>query len=291
MMRVVITGTGGRLGGAMARRLRSHHRVVAYDRKAMDLRNAALVEDHLGGLEFDVLINCAGVTSLDYCEKHGREAELVNVVAPRNMATLCSARGARFIHFSTDYVYDGTVPGLKDEKAACGPLGVYARTKLAGEAAVLVVSAAHLVLRTCWIFGPDREGHVDQILQRALRGEPCEAIADKWSAASYSHDTADVVARLLEKPEVAGVMNVCNDGVCTWHDLACEALAIGVRLGLPLRTREVRPTALADMRGFLAPRPVHTSMAVEKLAGVLGARPRTWQAALEEYVRTYYGRD
>ena len=120
-LRVIITGTGGRLGGALARRLRQHHRVVAYDRKAMDLSDPHRIADHLTALEFDVLINCAAVTSLDYCEKHPAEAAEVNARAPELMAGHCAGRGARMLHVSTDYVYDGSHPGLRREEETAQP--------------------------------------------------------------------------------------------------------------------------------------------------------------------------
>lgn len=119
----VFTGTGGRLGGALARRLRECHRVVAYDRRAMDLRDPDRIADHLTALEFDVLINCAAVTSLDYCENHPDEADAVNARAPALMAAHCAARGARMIHVSTDYVYDGSRPGLRTEEEAPASAG------------------------------------------------------------------------------------------------------------------------------------------------------------------------
>src|SRR5688500_10543817 len=99
-MKVVVTGTGGRLGAAVARHLRERHRVVAYDRKSMDLREPAQITDHLTGLDFDALINCAALTSPDYCEEHPDEARAVNAGAPGLMARLCRERGARMIHLS-----------------------------------------------------------------------------------------------------------------------------------------------------------------------------------------------
>ena len=166
-MNIVVTGTGGRLGAAVARYLRERHRVVAYDRKAMDLRESAQITDHLTGLKFDALINCAALTSPDYCEQHPGEAHSVNVEAPTLMARLCRERGARMIQVSTDYVYDGTLCGLRRENDGTNPLGVYARTKLVGEQRVLAESPAHLVARTSWIFGPDRASFVDQIIEKA----------------------------------------------------------------------------------------------------------------------------
>lgn len=289
-MKVVVTGTGGRLGAAVARHLRERHRVVAYDRKAMDLREPAQITDHLTGLEFDVLINCAAVTSPDSCEQHPEEARAVNAAAPALMARLCRERGARMLQFSTDYVYDGTQPGLRREDDATAPLGVYARTKLEGEQRVLAESAGNLAARTAWIFGPDREGFVDQIIARAKKEPSCDAIADKFSSCSYSLDMAEQLERLLQNPSAAGVFNLCNDGPCSWLELGQAALDTVIDLGWKLRCATLQGRRLADMKQFLAPRPLHTSMEVTKLAGATGLRPRGWREALRDYLTTYYGR-
>ncbi len=287
-MNVVVTGTGGRLGAAVARHLRERHRVVAYDRKAMDLREPAQIVDHLTGLEFDALINCAAVTSPDCCEQHADEAQTVNAEAPALMARLCRERSARMIHLSTDYVYDGTRPGLRREGDVTNPLGVYARTKLAGEQRVLAESSRHMVARTSWVFGPDRESFVDQIITRAKKERDCAAVSDKVSSCSYSLDMAEQLERLLLNPRAGGIYNLCNDGPCSWQELGQAALDTVSELGWKLRCPALQSQRLTDMKQFLAPRPVHTSMDVSRLALATGLRPRPWRDALRDYLTTFY---
>jgi dTDP-4-dehydrorhamnose reductase len=287
-MNVVVTGTGGRLGAAVARHLRLRHRVVAYDRKSMDLRSCGQISDHLGGLTFDALINCAAVTSVDYCEQHPDEAREVNALAPLLMARHCRERSARMIQISTDYVYDGTLPGLRREEDPVAPLGVYAVTKREGEEAVLSGSSANIVARTSWVFGPDRESFVDQIIARAQKDPSCGAIGDKVSSCSYSLDMAAQLERLLENPAATGVFNLCNDGACSWLELGQAAVDIVSQLGWKLRSRTLQSLRLADMKSFIAPRPVFTAMDVSKLPDATGLRPRPWREALEDYLTTYY---
>ena len=287
-MKVVVTGTGGRLGAALARHLRARHRVVAYDRRAMDLREPEQIADHLEGLDFEVLINCAALTSLDYCEEHAAEATSVNAVAPAHMARLCAARGARMIQLSTNYVYHGTRAGLRKETDAAGPLGIYARTKHEGEQRVLAESSGHIVARTAWVFGPDRESFVDHIIARAQKSDDCAAVCDTWSSASYSLDMAEQLERLMLNPAADGLYNLSNDGACSWLELGQAALDITAELGWRLRCRSLRSQPLAEMKQFLAPRPVHTAMDVSKLAAATGLRPRPWREALRDYLSTYY---
>jgi dTDP-4-dehydrorhamnose reductase len=290
-MRIIITGTGGRLGAAVARHLRDRHRVIAWDRKALDLRSPGQIDDHFGALEFDAVIHCAAVTSVDYCEQHPDEAHEVNTAAPAQIAALCVARGARLVHVSTDYVYDGSRPGLRSESDPCAPLGVYGRTKHAAELAVLAADPSFLVARASWIFGPDRPGFADSIIQRATAHADCGAIADKWSNPSYSHDQAAMLEALVLNPAAAGIVNLCNAGACSWLEYGQAALDLAAAAGVPLRCRTLSALRCAEMPGFLAERPVHTAMDTTRLAALTGQPVRPWQEALAAYIGTYYGRD
>lgn len=289
-MRIIITGTGGRLGAAVARRLRDRHRVIAWDRKAMDLREPEQIRDHFGAVQFDVVIHCAALTSVDHCEDHPDEARAVNTEAPALLARLCRDRGARLIQVSTDYVYDGRLPGPRRESDPVDPLGVYARTKREAEEAVLETSANFLVARTSWIFGPDRPSFADTILDRARRGGDCGAIAGKWSNPSYSHDLAAMLEALALNPAATGLVNLCNAGGCSWLEYGQACLDIAAEAGVALKCRTLKPLELHEIPSFKAPRPIHTSMDTGRLAELTGAPVRPWREALTEYIRTYHGR-
>ena len=290
-MRVLIVGSGGRLGAALVRHLRefpAKFRVVAYDHKAMDLLRPGQIDDHLEGIQFDALINCAALTSLEVCEDRPEDALQINRHAPEQMAYICQLKGARMIQISTDYVYDGTEPGPKSETAATNPLGVYARTKLAGDEAVLAVNPDFLVARVSWVFGPDRPSFVDQMLLQARTHDRVEAISDKFSTPTSALDLARWLAILLEKPEVNGILNLCNSGMASWQEYATCALEIAAQLGWPQRATIVTPTKLADIKAFRSPRPVHTSMDSTKLSGIINQAIPNWRDALREYLTTYY---
>jgi dTDP-4-dehydrorhamnose reductase len=289
-MRIIITGTGGRLGAAVARHLRDRHRVIAWDRKALDLSCPDQIDDHFGALEFDAVIHCAALTGVDYCEQHPDEAYAVNTAAPARIAKICQDRGARLIHVSTDYVYDGTQPGLRVESDPCRPLGVYARTKHAAELAVLETNPAFLVARASWIFGPDRAGFADSIIQRAQQNEECGAIADKWSNPSYSLDQAAMLEALMLNPNATGAVNLCNAGSCSWQEYGQAALDLAQEAGVLLKCRMLAPQRCAEMHGFLAERPVHTAMDTTRLTELTGQPVRPWREALADYIFTYYGR-
>jgi dTDP-4-dehydrorhamnose reductase len=289
-MRIIITGTGGRLGAAVARHLRDRHRVIAWDRKALDLSCPDQVDDHFGALDFEAVIHCAALTSVDYCEQHPEEAHAVNTAAPARIARICQDRGARMIHVSTDYVYDGIQPGLRFESDPCHPLGIYARTKYAAERAILETSPGFLVARASWIFGPDRASFVDAIIQRASQQPQCGAIADKWSTPSYSLDLAAFLEALVLNPDASGMVNLCNAGSCSWLEYGQAALDLAYEAGVSLQCRRLYPQRCADMPDFLASRPVHTAMDINRLTILTGGRVRPWREALADYIGTYYGR-
>src|SRR6476620_5796998 len=159
---MVIFGAGGRLGAALVREYQRDYEVTSYDRPQLDRVRSALSK-----AKFDLLINCAALTNVDYCESHREEAFVVNAEAPRLLAQIANEKSARLVHFSTDYVFDGkkTDPYVEEDKAV--PLSVYGESKLEGERRVLEVSSQHLVVRLSWVFGPDKPSFIDQIMQRA----------------------------------------------------------------------------------------------------------------------------
>lgn len=290
-LRVVVTGSRGRLGAAVVRRLLNQpncFRVVAFDRKAVDLTNPFQIEDHLRAIRFDALINCAALTSLEMCEENPETARQINALAPQQMAEICRDRQARMIHVSTDYVYDGSHAGLRCEGDPIRPLGIYAATKAEGETLVRTTLPESVVARVSWIFGPDRPSFVDQILTSARKGSALAAIDDKFSAPSYSADLADSLAAVLARPEIRETLNICNSGCASWFTLAETALALAEELGISLKQRRLDAQHLADMAAFKSPRPVHTAMNNERFVAATGVALRPWQEALRDYLQTFW---
>jgi dTDP-4-dehydrorhamnose reductase len=212
----------------------------------------------------------------------------INCHAAEQMALICEQRHVRMMHISTDYVYDGSVPGLKPETAPTGPLGTYARTKFAGDEAVLAASANHLVCRVSWVFGPDRPSFIDQVLRQAVTHNHVEAIADKFSTPTSALDLARWIANLLGQSSVNGVLNLCNQGTASWHSYAECALEIARELGCKLRATSVVPTKLDDITSFRSPRPRYTSMDSSKLSSIINKEIPAWSDALREYLAMYY---
>ncbi len=286
MGRIIIVGSGGRLGAALAREWRAAGEEVAgFNHRELDLADDAALHAALDAQSFDVLVNCAALTNVDHCETHEDEAFRINAHAAGTLAQIAAGKGARCLHVSTDYVFDGekTTPYTEDDEAR--PISVYGASKRAGEIAVLDASDRHLVVRVSWVFGPDRPSFVDQIIQRAQQEETVTAVADKWASPTYTLDAAAGLLPLLRDPAATGLLHLCNTGGCTWQEYGQFALDCAAAAGAPLRARTVGALRMADLTAFIAQRPPYTAMAPAKLATLTGAKPRSWQQAVESYVR------
>lgn len=287
--KIIIVGSGGRLGAALVREWRAQgDSVLGLNRALLDLSNPTQVREQLESLDFEVLVNCAALTNVDRCEQEIEEAFRVNSAAVATLADLCTRKKARCVHISTDYVFDGEKRSPYTEEDEPRPISQYGASKLSGERCLHAVADRHLVVRVSWVFGPDRASFVDQILDRALRHERVEAIADKISVPTYTNDAAVLLRPVLENSSIDGVVHLANAGACSWQEYGQHALDCAAAAGVSLRTEKVEPITLADMRSFVARRPVYTALDTAKLARLTGLAPRPWEEAVDEYVRTYW---
>lgn len=285
--RIIVTGAGGRLGAALAREWQAMgEEVVGFTRAELDITNAKQVKSVLEPIDFAVLVNCAALTNVDRCETHPKEAMKANAEAPRALAELCARKRARCIHISTDYVFDGEKATPYTEEDPAEPISRYGESKLAGELAVLNASDRHLVARVSWVFGPDRPSFVDQMLDRAQKGDPLAAIADKYAVPTYTLDAARMLRPFLFELQVGGVLHLCNSGNCTWQEYAQHAIDCMLGEGATLKTEEVEPLRLDELKAFVAKRPRYSVMANAKLANLTGRVPRDWRDAVFDHVKS-----
>ena len=225
---IIIIGANGRLGAALTREYQRPFSVKAFARNQLDLGKLDQVRSTLSEIEFDLLINCAALTNVDYCESHRDEAFLINAQGPRLLADICAEKSARLIHISTDYVFDGKqdTPYIEEDPPA--PLSVYAESKLAGEEEVLAVSPKNLVVRLSWVFGPDKPSFIDQIIQRAREDETVAAVADKFSSPTYTIDAASWLRLALDNN---GILHLCNSGDAVGRSGRSMRLTFATTLG------------------------------------------------------------
>jgi dTDP-4-dehydrorhamnose reductase len=284
----LIVGSGGRLGAALMREWSAAGElVIGLSHSELDIGNKPAVAAKLGGLDFDVLVNCAALTNVDYCETNPEEAHLINTAAVQTLGEICAKNGARCVHISTDYVFDGGKRTPYGESDPALPISVYGESKLRGESALAESCPDHLVARVSWVFGPDRPSFIDQIVNRAREHETVQAIGDKWAVPSYTLDIAKYLRPLLRDQRHRGVVHMCNSGECTWKEYGQFALMCAKDLGIALKAQTVEHLAMADLKAFVAKRPVYTVMSTWTLADLIEETPRPWEEAVTEYLRTY----
>jgi dTDP-4-dehydrorhamnose reductase len=312
-MKIVIIGSGGRLGAALTRAYRDKFDVVGFNHAQLDLTNLDQVREKVTALDFDVLINCAAFTNVDLCETQREQAFQINAEAPRVLAEICRDRKAKLIHFSTDYVFDGEKREPYTEDDMAKPISFYGECKREGEKLVLQTDDRHLVVRVSWVFGPDRPSFIDGMIQRAREHERVDAIADKFSTPTYTGDIAEMLPRFFDIDPVAGVgdpgstiadrgktgvddssysgvLHFANAGECSWQEYAQFSLDCCRSLGIPLKAKTVGALKLSDMKNWIARRPVFSVLSTTKYIAMTGSTPRGWRDAVGDYVREFVPR-
>ena len=289
-MKILIVGSGGRLGAALVREYQGKFDVTSFNHEQLDLANQNQTRDNLSGLEFDLLINCAAMTNVDLCEQEIEQAFAINAEGPQLLARICRDKNAKMIHFSTDYVFDGEKREPYVETDAAKPISVYGESKRTGEKLVLQTQDRHLVLRVSWVFGPDRPSFIDAMIKRAREEEHIDAVADKFSTPTYTHDIAEMVSRFFDVDVPGGILHFANNGECSWQEYAQHALDCCRASGISLKTKTVGPAKIADMKNWIARRPVYSVLSTAKYAKLTSVTPRSWRDAVSDYIERSYSK-
>lgn len=289
-MKIVIIGASGRLGAALVREYRGKFDTTHFDRAQLDLGNSDCLRDKLSMIDFDVLINAAAFTNVDACETERDRAFLINAEAPGVLADISNSKNAKLIHFSTDYVFDGHSGAPYTEKDRANPISVYGESKFAGEQNVLAAGNGHLVLRVSWVFGPERPSFIDAMIKRAQQEEKIDAVSDKFSTPTYTHDIAEMLPGFFDRTVEGGILHFANGGKCSWQEYAQWSLDCCRDAGIPLKAHTVGAIRLSDMTNWVAPRPVYSVLSTAKYSELTGAAPRAWREAVADYITRFYSK-
>jgi len=296
-MKIVILGAGGRLGAALMHEYRERYDLAGFNHAQLDLANLDDVRRKLGAMNFDVLINAAAFTNVDACETERDRAFRINAETPGVLAEICNEKEAKLIHFSTDYVFDGEKRAPYTEEDQANPISAYGESKLAGEKNVLAFDG-HLVVRVSWVFGPDRPSFVDAMIKRAQQDEKIDAISDKFSTPTYTHDIAHMLLQFFDREIAGGILHFANAGKCTWQEYAQWALDCCRDAGISLKGRTVGALKLSEMTRlrqgsdgpapWVARRPVYSVLSTAKYTELTGTAPRAWREAVNDYITRFY---
>lgn len=273
---MVITGAGGQVGRLLARAAAGRgYTPVALTRHDLDITDWQEVRSRVGA--GDVVVNCAAFTNVDAAESEPAAAHAVNAVGPGNLARACAQAGARLVHISTDYVFAGDLGRPYEISDACGPLGVYGRSKLDGELAVHAALPEAHVVRTSWVYtGGGGADFVAAMRRLAATDRTVDMVADQTGSPTYAGDLVGALLEVAAGGVDAPILHAANDGAVSRFD---QARAVFELLGAdPERVRPVNTDAVPRP----ARRPVYSalSMAGSVRAGLTGLRP--WRDALAE---------
>jgi dTDP-4-dehydrorhamnose reductase len=276
-MRIVVTGAAGQLGTAVVQQYQGRAEIIPALRRTLDIGDTAAVEAFLARERPDAVVNCAAYNDVDGAEDHASDALRVNALAVRSLARATAAAGAVFVHYSTDFVFDGFGDRPYTEEDEPAPQSVYACSKLLGEW-FAADCPRHYVLRVESLFGGSRRrSSVDRIADAIRKREPARVFVDRTVSPSYVDDVAAATWQMIERSAPTGLYHCVNSGHTTWHGLAQEIARI-----LECDATLV-PVKVADVK-MRARRPQYATLSNEKLRR-LGVEMPSWQDALRRYLR------
>lgn len=284
-MKIVVLGAAGQLGGAMLdAAVAAGHTTTGLTRRDVDLTDTAALTTRLTAEAPDALINCAAFSQVDQAEDAPVEALAVNAMAVRTLARVASDLGATLVHYSTDFVFDGTIAGPNTEDRAPHPSGVYATSKLLGEW-FAAETPRHYILRVESLFGgATPKSSVDALLDGILGGRIVTAFSDRTVTPSYVVDVAAATLKILERAISYGLYHCVNSGTTTWEVLTRELARLANRPDAAINTAR-----MADL-SMRVRRPLNAALANDKLRAA-GVDMPTWQDALARHVHNRVARE
>ncbi len=261
------------LGSELAEVFKNESDLVLWDRSDVDIANREEVMHKVGMLKPDVVINAAAYTAVDDAESNKDIAYKVNGCAVGFLATVCKKTNALFVHFSTDYVFDGENHlGYKEDYPPKEPLCVYGKSKLLGEKMILDIEPRYYLVRTSWLFGKNGKNFVETMLRLASEGKDIKVVNDQFGSPTYVKDLAEKVKELIESHRPYGIYHITNSGACSWYEFALKIFELsGLKVNVkPVKSEEFKTAAK---------RPTYSMLINTKLPPM-----RPWEDALRDYL-------
>ena len=283
-MNILVTGANGQLGCEMQRLgAVSPNNYIFTDVAELDVSDAGAVLRAAEQTRAEAIVNCAAYTNVERAEEDEATADRLNRLAPANLAAAAAATGATLIHISTDYVFDGTAHTPYTEQAPTAPLGVYGRTKLAGEQAVEASGCSYLILRTAWLYSAFGNNFLKTMLRLTAERESLNVVFDQIGTPTYAGDLALGIFSVIEGQQFRGhegLYHFSNEGVSSWYDFAVEIAAAAGH-----DKCRIEPCHTAEYPSK-APRPAYSVLDKSKFKTTFGIEIPLWRESMLYCLKT-----
>jgi dTDP-4-dehydrorhamnose reductase len=286
-MKILLLGKNGQVGWELQRSLAPLGEVLALDRNSTthcgDLSNLEGLAETVRVFRPQVVVNAAAYTAVDKAESDSSTAHLVNALASEVLSRACAALDAMLVHYSTDYVFDGSGQTPWLETDATGPLNVYGHSKLAGEQGIAKQGAKHVIFRTSWVYGTEGGNFAKTMLRLAQEREKMAVINDQFGAPTGAALLADITAMCLQQPQaLSGIYHLAAAGETTWHAYAEYVLQTAKRLK-PEMAYKVKEVAAVPTSEFPTPaqRPLNSRLNCSRLQNDLQCQLPDWQKGVD----------
>ena len=291
MKKILVTGKNGQVGWELQRTLASLGQIIALDSQGMDLSDVDAIRRKVREVAPDIIVNPAAHTAVDKAESEPDLAMAINGTAAGVLAEEAKKLDALLIHYSTDYVFNGSKTSPYVETDTPDPQSVYGKTKLAGEQAIQAVGGKHLILRTSWVYGVHGGNFVKTILRLAKERSELRIVADQYGAPTWARLLAESTAQIIGKysEEKSGVYHLTPGGRTNWHQFAEEIVRLARQYDDALKDKPltIRPIATHEYP-VPAKRPANSSLSTEKIRKTFGLELPQWDADLAKCVRQLY---
>ena len=276
-MKILITGANGQLGREITKQYSSQSvELILTDVQDLDITDVQKVYNFVNEKRPNVIINCAAHTAVDKCETDEENAYKINTIGPKNLAQAANSIGAEIVQVSTDYVFSGDINKELTEFDEVCPQTVYGKTKLEGENVVIAMNPKHYIVRTAWLYG-DGNNFVKTMINLSKTNKTLKVVNDQHGSPTSTVDLATVIIKLIETKNY-GLFHCTCKGQCTWYDFTKEIFKLSniETEVIPCTTEEFpRP----------AKRPEYSVLRNYMLELTTGDITRTWQEALEDYLK------
>lgn len=290
-MKLLLLGKNGQVGWELQRSLAPLGEVVALDRQTgVDISNLAELAQTIRSVRPDVIVNAAAHTAVDKAESEPDLALRLNAEAPEVMAQEAKSLGALLVHYSTDYVFDGSGSAARTEGDATGPLSVYGRTKLEGEQRIATTDCRHLIFRTSWVYAARGGNFAKTMLRLAQEREALSVINDQWGAPTGADLIADVTAHAVRHAAAheidCGLYHLVAGGETNWHAYASHVIERAQNLRPDLDWK-VQSIAAVPTTAFPTPaaRPKNSRLNTQKLQAAMQLRLPDWQKGVDRMLQ------